>query len=146
MKRHWRWLVVAAVTVISFLLCCVGGAAALGLLPPSQIIAQQYLDAVTRKDNQSAIDLANSEPFCETAVKEDVKKDISQFGGAEIRNVSISVAGGTGSSDTVQFASIQFEYRKASSHAWERGEMRLMTDSNLTIFRRLCGNLEYHGP
>ena len=147
MKQRRLWLVITASGLVSIVLCYSITAFAFGMLPPSAIIARRYFDAVIKEDSKSAIDLVGSDWECKNVVEEDVKKDITQFGTAETRNVTIKVYyGGAGSDEGFQTATIEFEYRKSSQSEWQRGEMRLMTDSNMPGFRYLCGNLKYHGP
>jgi hypothetical protein len=141
------WLAGTAAVFVA-VLCCGFVGCSLGLIsyPSTGKLAKRYLNAVKNGDAQAAADLAGSKNGCRQQMYLDARMDIAQFGGAEIRNVNIEVQHGTGSDNQIQFAKVEFEYRRPDRSEWDRGEMRLMTDSDVPGFRYLCGNLEYHGP
>jgi hypothetical protein len=84
--------------------------------------------------------LARSDEECQQLLHKTALQDIDQFGGAEIRNTAIEVRHNTGSDNGMQFAVVEFEYRKSGNPNWENGEMMLVTDHETPGFRYLCGN------
>ncbi len=136
------------VGIVGLLLCCGFVGCSLGLIsyPSTGTLAKRYLNAVQKGDTQAATGLAGSDNGCRGQMYLDAKRDIAQFGGAEIRNVNIRVRYGTGNDNQIQFAIVEFEYCKPGQSEWEQGEMSLLADSDVPGFRYLCGNLKYHGP
>jgi hypothetical protein len=100
MKQHRLWLVITISTLLVAVLCCGITAFAFGMLPPSEILARRYFHAVIGEDSKAAIALAGSEQGCKNILEEDVKKDIAQFGTAEIRNVIIKGNRSVGGKET----------------------------------------------
>lgn len=106
--------------------------------PSTADLAEQYLSAVVASDERQASDLADL--GCQELVRNHAREDIQQLGGAEIRNVRVRVENGTGSDTGVQFAWVNFEYRKHSQTFWQSGEVSVMTDFEGMAPRHLiCG-------
>lgn len=106
--------------------------------PSTTHLAKQYLYAVVDSDENQAVRLANS--GCKEPVRNDAREDIHKFGGAEIRNVSVRVESGTGSDTEVEFAWVNFEYRKNGQAVWQLGEVGITTDFEGIGLRHLyCG-------
>ncbi len=107
--------------------------------PPTDAIAQNYLDAIIRKDIEAVLRLGSSNPLCQNNLKNTALSDIDQFGGAVVRGVLISVHGPSGSRDEIQWASIEFEYHKSDQAEWKHGEMIISTDHEVPGLRYTCG-------
>lgn len=106
--------------------------------PSTTHLAKQYLYAVVDSDKNQAARLADF--GCKEPVRNDAREDSHEFGDAEIRNVSVRVENGTGSDTEVEFAWVNFEYRKNSQASWQSGEVRVMTDFEGIGMRHLfCG-------
>jgi hypothetical protein len=116
--------------------------------PPTETLAQRYLEAVINEDLEAAASLAGSGKGCGggASLRDDAWKDIAIYGGTEVRNVRIEVHFNTGSDESLEFAIVEFEYCRPGQSVWHRGEMRLMTDHKTLGFRYLCSNLKYQGP
>ena len=107
--------------------------------PSTKAIGNQYLRAVTEGDLEAAVRLANQHEDCREWVAEAARQDIKEFGGDEIRNVSIQTEYNDGSDDELQFAEIEFEHRDSDQAEWQVVSMRLTTDYDVPGFRYLCG-------
>jgi hypothetical protein len=106
--------------------------------PSSEMLARQYLDAIMRRDLDAAINLAYGSS-CQKYIAEQARRDIEQYGDAEIRSVEISTSPGGGSSETFELVGIQFEYRFSDqSTEWQRGSIGLWSDYNPPGLRHLC--------
>jgi hypothetical protein len=107
--------------------------------PSPKVIGQRYVAAVVNEDLSAAPDLARSKEECRAALREDALEDIDEFGGAEVRNVSIGLEYNDGSDDGIQFAVVEFEYLEPGNEAWQSSSMRLVTDHDVPGLRYLCG-------
>lgn len=94
--------------------------------PSTTRLAKQYLEAVIDSDEEQASRLADF--GCKELVRNYAREDIHRFANAEIRNVTVRIENGTGSDTGVQFAWVNFEYRKNSQAVWQSGEVGVMTD------------------
>ncbi|GAP94181.1 hypothetical protein [Leptolyngbya sp. NIES-2104] len=75
-------------------------------------------------------------------VREQLSREIAQYGGAELRNVSIRSEWHSGNSDhQFEVTSIQFEYRLKPQ--WQTAETRLMTATNLERTNSLVNALPF---
>jgi hypothetical protein len=92
---------------------------------------------------EAAVALAGSEAVCQRAVWRHAETDIAQFGGAEVRDVTIGILFNTGSDDEIQFAIVEFEFRKPGQTEWQYGEMRIMTDYFVPGIRYICGHFTH---
>jgi hypothetical protein len=107
--------------------------------PPTETIAQNYLDAIIHRDIEAVLKLGSSDFLCQNNLKNTALGDIDQFGGAVVQKVSISVHGPSGSRDEIQWASIAFEYRASGQAEWKHGEMIISTDHEAPGLRYTCG-------
>ena len=107
--------------------------------PSTKTLGQRYLAAVINEDLSAATDLARSKEECRAALREAALEDINEFGGAEVRNVSIGLEYNDGSDNEIQFAMVEFEYLRPGNEAWQSVSMRLYTDHDVPGFRYLCG-------
>jgi hypothetical protein len=95
---------------------------------------------VVNKNATIVVFLAGFDSMCRDYTREDIQKDIQEFGGAEIQNLTIEIADNTGSDEGLQSALLEFEYRPPDQPEWQTGEMHVMTDHSAFGFRYLCGN------
>ena len=110
--------------------------------PSTKTIANRYLQAVTRKDLEAALELGRSREHCQDNLRESILMDIEKFGGSKVRDVEIDVHGNTGSDDEMQFADIRFAYSYLDQDEWQEAEMKLATDHEVPGLRYLvCGNM-----
>ena len=79
--------------------------------PPTETLARRYLDAVIAGDIEAAVALAGSNPYCLTDMRKSATRHIAILRGTEVKNVQIDVQGGRGSDESLEFATIRFEYR-----------------------------------
>lgn len=107
--------------------------------PSTKAIGQRYLAAVINENLTAAIDLARSKEECRAALQEAALEDIKEFGGAEVRNVSIDLKYSDGSDNEIQFAVVEFEYNRPGHAGWQSVSMRLFTDHDVPGFRYMCG-------
>lgn len=92
---------------------------------PSDTLARAYLDAVMRRDLEGAANLYRTHS---PTILSTIQQEIETYGGAEIRSLTASVEPGTGSSETIEFVTLKFEYRSPGSTQWREGTITLMTD------------------
>ena len=110
--------------------------------PSTKTIANRYLQAIIGEDYETALELGRSREYCQDELRESILMDIEEFGGSEVRDVTIEVYGNTGSDDELQFAEIRFAYRHPNQEDWQAAEMNLATDHEVPGFRYLlCGNM-----
>lgn len=117
--------------------------------PPTDFLARLYLSRVVAGDYKGASSVAyfhRPEDLCDQDIEEDAIKDITKFGGAEIRNLAITIYNVTGSDNNWQSATVNFEYRKPNQAQWSNGEMRLESDANYWGIRFICDNMMYGHP
>lgn len=127
------------------LLCLIGTCAdVLWGFPSSKLLGRWYFARILAGDVTGAVALSGS--HCRPIMTEDATHDVARFGGAIIRNVTYMVNNGSGSDDTAEIVTIQFEYQKGSETPWQIGTMRLISYGSDWNIRSLCGNLIYHGP
>lgn len=107
--------------------------------PPPRVIGQRYLAAVISEDLTAATELARSKKECRAVLREAALEDIDEFGGADIRNVSVHVEYNDGSDDEIQFAVVEFEYHRPGNEVWQSASIRLQTDHDVPGLRYLCG-------
>jgi hypothetical protein len=112
-------------------------------LPLTRTLASHYLRAVLNGNLEAAVALAGSEAVCQRAVWRHAETDIAQFGGAEVRDVTIGILFNTGSDDEIQFAIVECEFRKPDQTEWQHGEVRIMTDYSVPRIRYICGNFTH---
>ncbi len=154
MKHHRVSKVFGYLFILSVIPCLCSFCGLIGYLtfegfPPTEILARLYLMKVIAGDANGASDLAflqRPDDICLRIAKQDALRDIAQFGGAEVKDLSISIYHGTGSDDYFETAMMTFKYRKSNQEQWSDGKILLESDANYWGLRYLCGNLEYHGP
>jgi len=86
------------------------------------------------------LEVGDSNGTCRLALLKSVKRDIEKFGNAEVRKMSIETKYNDGSDGSIEFAMVEFDYRKSGQETWQKGEMYLITDHRVPGFRRTCGN------
>jgi hypothetical protein len=100
--------------------------------PTSETLANGYLGEVT---HGTARELDT--PFLQCTASY-IQHDGAQYSGAEVRGVRVTVSQGTGSSDTVEFPSITFQYHLSNTSEWQNGSIDwLTTDFKLFQARHL---------
>ncbi len=130
---------------IYMFLCCAVSVFAPHMLgiPSTDSLARSYLDAIVHGNVDAAAALANAgDQICKNLMQQSVQRDIQRLDGAELRNVQIEVQPGEGSSESVEFATISFEFRLSPQMAWEKGELYLTTDHDRNYLgtpRYACG-------
>ena len=130
---------------IYMILCCAVSIFAPRMLgiPSTETLAQSYLDAVIHGNLDAAAALANAgDRICKNLMQQSARRDIQLLKGAEVRNVQIEVQPGEGSSESVEFAIISFEYRLSPQTAWKTGKLHLTTDHDRNYLgtpRYACG-------
>ncbi|MCX9077599.1 MAG: hypothetical protein OIN84_06440, partial [Candidatus Methanoperedens sp.] len=100
--------------------------------PTSETLAHWYLGEVTTGANPEL-----RTPFlrCDVAY---VEQDRARFGGADVRHIRVEDTPGTGSSDTIRFLTVTFDYRLPGRTDWQTGTInRLMSDFEPLRARRL---------
>ena len=107
--------------------------------PPTETIAQNYLDAIIHKDVKAVLRLGSSGPLCQNNLKNTARRDIDQFGGAVVREISITVDGPSGSDEEIQWARIEFQYHEIGQTEWKHGKMVISTDHEVPGLRHTCG-------
>jgi hypothetical protein len=91
--------------------------------PTSETLARWYLGEVITGTNEEL-----QTPYLRCAAYY-VQRDRALYGGSEVRNVLVSSSPGGGSSDTIEFVSIDFEYRRPGASDWQPGFINtVMTD------------------
>jgi hypothetical protein len=88
--------------------------------PSTDSIARQYFAAIVRRDVEAAARLGATArcPCSDTGLlQSDIEHDIARFGGAQIRNLAITIRDSTGSDESPQFALLNFEYRMSEIEA-----------------------------
>jgi hypothetical protein len=130
---------------IYMILCCAVSIFAPRMLgtPSTESLAQSYLDAIIHGNIGAAAALAHAgDQICKNLMQQSVQRDIQLLNGAEVRNVQITVRPGEGSSKSVEFATISFEFRLSPQMAWKIGELHLTTDHDRNYLgtpRYACG-------
>jgi hypothetical protein len=107
--------------------------------PPTETIAQNYFDAIIRKDVEAVLRLGRSDPLCQDNLKYIAQRDIERFGGTVVREVSITVEGPSGSDEGIQWARIEFQYHEIGQSVWKQGKMVISTDHERPGLRYTCG-------
>lgn len=141
-KIHLRRVVLIA-SVIAVLLVGSGYvifAWAVGALswPPTDWLGRWYLDAVVKQD-MSAIERIGGS--CWSDLELAAHGDMKLYSGSEIRQVQTNITPNKGSSDTIEFLSVDFEYRPAGqSGQWRKGSIDFTSNygTDGSIFRHLC--------
>lgn len=90
-------------------------------LPTSETLAQWYLGEVVNSTENEL-----NTPFLRCSAYY-FNHDRNLYGGAETRNVQIEVVPGTGSSDTIRFLTLTFEYRLPGSAEWQAGMINTLS-------------------
>jgi hypothetical protein len=108
---------------------CVAGVVGIAF-PSTEVLARDYLEAVIDKDAEAAAATSlTSDAGCQTITLEDAHKDIDEFGGTDVQDVTVIVVPNIyGSDDGIEVAEMIFRYRKSGEANWQDGKMRLMTD------------------
>lgn len=118
--------------------------------PPTEFLARLYLDRVIAGDSKGAASVAyfhRPSDLCDQSLlKQDAIKDIAQFGGAEIKNLTVSIFHGKGSDENYETATMTFEYRKPNQAQWLNGKIRLESGANYWGIRFICDNMMYDHP
>ncbi len=130
--------------VVLVMPCCLFVGVFFGTLvcfPSTETRVRQYLHAVANGNPEAAASLATESTWCSETIVEDARRDVERLGGAELRSVAIEVRYGTGSDETTQFGTVEFEYRRAGEETWRRGKIRLMTDHPTLGFCYICTRL-----
>jgi hypothetical protein len=142
MKNNSKRLIGGSLTLIIIVPCCVLLYFSFISYPSTKTIANRYLQAIVREDSESALELGRSREYCQDELRASISTDIEEFGGSELRDVTIEVHGNTGSDDELQFAEIRFAYRHPNQEEWQTAEMKLGTDHDVPGLRYLlCGNM-----
>jgi hypothetical protein len=141
LQSNWRKAVIILVIIISGSCCCFLYFSFISF-PSTEAIARSYLNAVVNQDAETALEWTQASSGCQGLAEESVLEDIAQYGGCDIRDVTIDVQSNlTGSDDEMQFAHVRFEYRRSDDIEWQRGEMRIFTDHDVPGLRYTCGNM-----
>jgi len=120
----------------AFLMHLVGGLS----FPSTERIGQRYLDTVVAEDVEAAVALAQQETRCRQSLEDDALRDMAELSRAEIRNLIVETRYNSGSDDEMQFADMEFEYRKASETEWKQARLSVHTDyAPLRSLRYSCG-------
>ena len=137
-KKLAKTIAVLSITIT--LSCCLFLFFSVVSFPSTKAIANQYLSAILSEDFDNAIELARSNERCRDLLQESALQDINQFGGVDIRELTIEIRGNSGSDDEMQFAWVEFEFLEPYKSEWQLGLMVLVTDHEVPGFRYLCGN------
>lgn len=86
-------------------------------LPTSETLVHWYLGEVTQ-GTTAELDTPNLR--CSPLYLE---RDRERYRGAEVRDVHVEETPGTGSSQTIRFLDVTFEYRLATTDDWQRGQI-----------------------
>ncbi len=135
----WRtiiWMILS--TVCS---CCLLLYFSFVSYPSTKSIARAYLLAIANEDLETAMRWVTESSGCYDLALESALKDVGQYGGSEIRNLSLEVYYNSGSDDEIQVAFVNFDYRKHDESEWQNGEMKIFTDHEVPGFRYTCGNM-----
>lgn len=141
MRQYIRgYLLIAVSGVVFITFCYLGMEFMYGMIPRPATLARQYLQAIVNKDLAAIEQMAGSDPGCRESTKQDAELAIAQYGGAEIRGVSVEVLPQGGSDRGIRAIRITFEYRASPEMPWQSTSIRMITDSNTPGFRYLCGS------
>jgi hypothetical protein len=103
------------------------------------MLARAYLNAVVAHDVDAAGKLAG-DGYCREWIEMRARDDIAQYGNDEIRLLHSIVIPNPGSSDTIEYGRLDFEYRpKDGQGDWRRATIDVQTDYSPPGFRYLCG-------
>jgi len=134
-----RKLIITLLVVI-FSGCCLLFYFSFISYPSTETIARSYLNAVTNKDFDEAMRWTQMTSRCQDTAREDTLKDINLFGDSEITNLKVDIRYNTiGSDDEMQFAYLNFEYRKRGDTEWQDAELVVFTDHEVPGLRYKCG-------
>jgi len=136
---NWKKLIITLLVVI-FGGCCLLFYFSFISYPSTEAIARNYLDAVTNEDLNKAMRWTQVTSRCQDIARESALRDISQYGDSEIMNLTVDIRYNTmGSDDEMQFAYLNFEYRKHGDTEWQDAEMVVFTDHQVPGLRYRCG-------
>jgi hypothetical protein len=142
MKNNSKKLIGGSLILIIVLPCCALLYFSFISYPSTKTIANRYLQAIISEDFEAALELGRSREYCQDELRASISMDIEEFGGTDIRDVTIEVHGNTGSDDELQFAEIRFAYPQPNREEWQTAEMKLGTDHDVPGLRYLlCGNM-----
>jgi hypothetical protein len=102
--------------------------------PPSDMLAQRYLDAVLRQDLEA---IKASVGDCPPLIAQ-ARTDMDRLNKTEVRNVKTLVEPNSGSSDTLEFVTLTFEFRKRGEPDWRAANLFFSSDYTPPGLRRLC--------
>jgi hypothetical protein len=95
------------------------------VVPSAESVGREYLQAVIQKKHH----YISENRQC---VHNQLLRDIAQYGDAEVQNIIVGVKWNSGNSDSlIEVTSIKFDYRSVANSSWQRGEIRLLTTTNL---------------
>lgn len=97
-------------------------------LPTTDTLAHWYLDEVVKG---ASTELDTQYLHCDDYY---VSRDCASYRGAEIRNVIVAVSPCGGSSDTIEFALVHFEYRQSGDEIWQSGSLMPLLQSDFQPF------------
>jgi hypothetical protein len=142
MQANSRWRTCAIVLLLLSTSCC--GVLPFGWFsfPPTGWITRHYFDAIVAGDLTEAMKYTAAHsrfPGCVEATQQEAQGDINAFGGAEVRNIVITVLGSGGSDHTIQVGRVQFEYRRPGEAQWQPGYTQVLTTYDEFGFRYTCG-------
>ena len=143
MENEHRWLsVVRTVILLIPLFGCIFLCFGFFSFPPTEWITRNFFEAVIARQMWRALAFSTSPkyPDCIHYAETAARDYIAQYGGAEVRNISVTVVGGGGSDDSIQLGRVEFEYRKSGESNWNQGEVRVITSFDDFCFRYTCGN------
>jgi hypothetical protein len=93
-------------------------------IPSAESIGREYLQTVIQRNRDRIADDG-------TCVHGQLLQNIAQYGGAEVRNVSVVARWNSGNGDhQFEVTSIKFEHRYPTT-SWKMDELQLMTATNL---------------
>ena len=107
--------------------------------PPTETMAQNYFDAIIHKDIEAVLRLGRPDPLCQDNLKYIALRDIEQYGGTVVQEISITINGPVGSDEEIQWARIEFQYHEIGQTVWKQGKMVISTDHEVPGLRYTCG-------
>nr|NIN70179.1 hypothetical protein [Anaerolineae bacterium]NIO00353.1 hypothetical protein [Anaerolineae bacterium]NIQ83129.1 hypothetical protein [Anaerolineae bacterium] len=111
--------------------------------PSTEALATRYLHAVMNGNLEAATALAGPGLSSRAWMREDARRDVARFAGADVRQVVIETAVSSGSDESLEFAVVEFEYREPDQLKWQPGRIHLGTDHASLGPRFILENLGY---
>lgn len=137
---YWVYVGLASIPLL-FCLCVVASHPAVMhylIFPSTHTIAQRYITAVTAGDLDAAAALADpGDKLCHERMRQAAERHIVLFEDAEIRELETRIGINTYSDESLEVATMTFEYRLSVDSVWQKGELMLWTD--YFVRRYACG-------